>query len=149
MKVSRALLSLVVLLAGILSISISAAGQNLVSGDVTGIITDPSDAVVPKATVTLRNNGTGQTQTTTTNSAGAYRFSLLSPGQYTVTATASGFQTVERTVTVSVGQATTSNVKLAIGGATQTVDEHTGWLRKLIHLWSAGDFEFVHRKRNE
>jgi hypothetical protein len=46
MKVSRKSIStLVVLLAGILTIS--APGQNLVSGDVTGIVTDPSDAVVP------------------------------------------------------------------------------------------------------
>jgi len=111
---------LIVLLAGLLSIS--AAGQSLVSGDVTGIITDPSDAVVPNATVTLRNSGTGQTQTATTNASGAYRFSLLPPGQYTVTASASGFQNVEKPVTVAVGQATTFNLKLAVGGSSQTVE---------------------------
>jgi hypothetical protein len=118
---SRTIFSvLVVLLAGILSIS--AVGQSLVSGDITGIITDPSGAVVPNATVTLKNNGTGQTQTSTTNSSGLYRFSLLPPGGYTVSATASGFQRVERTVTVAVGQATSFDLKLAVGGSNQTVE---------------------------
>ena len=51
-------------------LTIGAAGQSLVSGDVTGIISDPSGAVIPKAPVTLRNNGTGQTQTTETNQTG-------------------------------------------------------------------------------
>jgi len=121
MQVSRTIYSvLVLLLAGILSIP--AVGQNLVSGDVTGTITDQSDAVVPNATVTLRNNGTGQTQTTTTNSSGAYRFSLVSPGQYTVTATASGFQSVAKQLTVAVGQATNSSMKLSVGTSSQTVE---------------------------
>src|SRR5215469_14560324 len=121
MQVSRTIFAtLIVLLAGIFSIS--AAGQSLVSGDVTGIITDPSNAVVPDATVTLKNNGTGQTQTATTNAAGAYRFSLLPPGKYTVSATATGFQNVERGVTVAVGQATTFNLQLPVGSSSQTVE---------------------------
>lgn len=70
----------------------SLIAQSLVSGDLTGTVTDPSGAVVPKAAVTLKNIGTGQTLTTTTNNSGAYRFSLLQPGPYTVSATASGFR---------------------------------------------------------
>jgi hypothetical protein len=112
--------ALVVLLAGIFSIS--AAGQSLVSGDITGIITDPTGAVVPNATVTLRNKATGQTPTATTNSAGIYRFSLLPPGQYIVSASASGFQNAERGVTVAVGQATAANLQLAVGSSSQTVE---------------------------
>lgn len=121
MQVSRTIYSvLVLLLAGILSIP--AVGQSLVSGDIAGTITDPSGAVVPNATVTLKNNGTGQTQTATTNSSGAYRFSLLPPAQYTVTAAASGFQNVERAVTVAVGQASQLNLQLAVGQSSQTVE---------------------------
>lgn len=121
MQVSRTIYSvLVLLLAGILSIP--AVGQSLVSGDIAGTITDPSGAVVPNATVTLKNNGTGQTQTATTNSSGAYRFSLLPPAQYTVTAAASGFQNVARAVTVAVGQASQLNLQLAVGGSSQTVE---------------------------
>lgn len=102
--------------------TIPAAAQSLVSGDVTGIISDPSGAVVPSATVTLKNTGTGQTQTATTNSSGVYRFSLLPPGQYTVTANAAGFQNAERAVTVSVGQATTLNLQLPVGTSSTTVE---------------------------
>src|SRR5499427_791386 len=112
--------ALVVLLAGIFSIS--AAGQSLVSGDITGIITDPTGAVVPNATITLRNKATGQTPTATTNAAGIYRFSLLPPGQYIVSASASGFQNAERGVTVVVGQAVAANLQLAVGSSSQTVE---------------------------
>ena len=123
MQASRAILNFtvtVMLLAGIFCIS--AAGQSLVSGDIAGTITDPSGAVVPNATVTLKNNASGQTQTATTNSSGAYRFSLLPPAQYTVSASASGFQNVERAVTVVVGQATALNLQLAVGSSSQTVE---------------------------
>jgi carboxypeptidase family protein len=111
---------LLLLLTGILSIS--AAGQSLVSGDIVGTITDPSGAVVPNATVSLKNNGTGATQTATTNSSGLYRFSLLPPGQYTVSASATGFQNAERSLTVSVGQTTSFNLQLAVGASSQTVE---------------------------
>src|SRR4029077_7154637 len=103
-------------------LTIGAAAQSLVSGDVTGIVSDPSSAVISKATVTLKNNGTGQTQTTETNQSGAYRFSLVSPGQYTVTVNASGFQNAERNVTVAVGQSTSMNMKLEVGSSSQTVE---------------------------
>ena len=69
----------------------AAFGQSLVSGDLIGTVTDPSGAVVSNATVTLKSNGTGETRTTTTNSSGLYRFSLLSPGSYTVSVSAQGF----------------------------------------------------------
>src|SRR5579864_2584857 len=104
-------------------LTIGAAAQSLVSGDVTGIVSDPSGAVIPKATVTLKNNGTGQTQTTETNQSGVYRFSLVSPGEYTVTVNASGFQNAEHNVTVAVGQSTSMNMKLEVGQASsQTVE---------------------------
>ena len=91
--------------------------QSLVSGDVTGTVTDPSGAVVANATVTLRNNRTGQTRTTTSNNSGAYRFSLLQPGSYTVSATAGGFGKAETTAMISSGQATVGDVKLAVGSS--------------------------------
>ena len=103
-------------------LTIGAVGQSLVSGDVTGIVSDPSGSVIPNATVTLKNTGTGQTQTTETNQTGVYRFSLVSPGQYTVTVNASGFQNAERNVTVAVGQSTSMNMKLEVGSSSQTVE---------------------------
>src|SRR3984885_12008721 len=82
----------------------SLVAQSLVSGDLTGTVTDPSGAVVSGATVTLKSDATGATRTTTSNASGAYRFSLLQPGSYTITANASGFSKSQTTTTVAVGQ---------------------------------------------
>jgi len=53
-------------------LAIGAAAQSLVSGDITGVVSDPSGAVIANATVRLKNNGTGQTQNATTNQSGTY-----------------------------------------------------------------------------
>lgn len=86
-----------------LLLPVSLLGQSLTSGDVTGTVLDPSGAAVPNATVTLKSNDTGGTQTTNTTSTGAYRFHLLNPGSYTVSAAASGFQGRAQNVSVAVG----------------------------------------------
>ncbi|HEY6937145.1 MAG TPA: carboxypeptidase regulatory-like domain-containing protein [Terriglobales bacterium] len=96
-------------------------GQSTISGGITGTVSDPSGAVVPNATVTLKNDATGQTQTQTTNSSGVYRFSFLNPGTYTLTTTAPNFQSASSHVGISVGQTTTNNIKLALSSASQTV----------------------------
>jgi len=96
--------------------------QSLVSGDITGAVTDPSGAVVPNATVTLKSNSTGATKTATTNAQGTYRFPLLQPGGYTVSVAAPGFQGTQQPATVTVGQATVLNVQMSVGGANQTVE---------------------------
>src|SRR5438067_7183722 len=101
---------------------LSAAGQSIVSGDLTGVVTDPTGAVLPNVVITLKNVGTGQTVTSNTNTAGVYRFSLLNPGTYTVSAAGQGFQATTRQVTVAVGQASTVNLQMALSGANTTVE---------------------------
>src|SRR5271154_4845561 len=66
--------------------------QSATTGDIAGTVTDPSAAVIPNATVTLKGTDTGSTQTTTTNQSGYYRFSQLKPGRYSVTVSQAGFQ---------------------------------------------------------
>ena len=83
----------------------SLMAQSLVTGDITGTVTDPSGAVVSGATVTLKSDANGSTRNTTSGSNGTYRFPLLSPGSYTVTVTASGFSKAQSTAQVNVGQA--------------------------------------------
>jgi len=102
--------------------AIPAGAQSLTSGDITGVVTHPSNAVIPNATVTLKNNATGATQTATTNAQGSYRFSLLGPGTYTISANATGFQGTQKLVEVNVGQTTTLGIQLPLGTATQTVE---------------------------
>jgi Carboxypeptidase regulatory-like domain len=96
--------------------------QSLVSGGLTGTVTDPSGAVVPNTTVTLKNDATGEMRTTTTNPSGAYRISLLRPGTYRASASAQGFSKTESQVNVATGQTSVSDLKMSLGASTQTVE---------------------------
>src|SRR5579862_1363481 len=120
------------LITGILAVLVIAAvmapslmAQSLVSGDLTGTVTDPTGAVVSGASVSLKSNANGATRTTTTGASGNYRFSLLSPGSYTITVTAPGFSKTESAATVSIGQASIADVKMAVGATSQTVEVTT------------------------
>jgi hypothetical protein len=122
MKLKSLITGMLALLVIALLIAPSLMAQSLTSGDVTGTVTDPSGAIVPNASVTLKNNATGATRTSTTTSSGTYRFSLLAPGSYTVSASAQGFSKAEEMTSVNVGQATVANVKLAVGAGSTTVE---------------------------
>src|SRR5438270_12931407 len=97
-------LTVMLMFTGVVTLQLS--GQSIVGGDITGIVTDPSGAIVPNATVSLKNDASGETQTTTSSSSGQYRFSLLRPGPYSITVKAAGFQPLDRKTVVAVGKAT-------------------------------------------
>jgi len=97
------------------------AAQTSTTGDITGIVTDQTGAVVPDAKVTLKDNAKGNTQDATTNREGIYHFYLLTPSSYTVTVTATGFTSASRTADVGVGQIATLNLQLSIGASTTSV----------------------------
>jgi hypothetical protein len=97
------------------------AAQTSTTGDVAGVVTDPSNAVVPDAKVSLRDNTKGSTQETKTNKDGAYHFYLLSPDPYTISVTAAGFDTTTHSVSVALGQIQTVDIHLTLGTSTQTV----------------------------
>ena len=107
-------------------LSIPAGAQSLTSGDITGTVKDASGAVLPNASVTLHSNETGATQNQKSSASGNYRFALLNPGSYSVSATATGFQTSTQSVTVEVGQTTTALLQLAVASASTTVEVTTG-----------------------
>jgi Carboxypeptidase regulatory-like domain len=52
--------------------------QSIATGDITGVVTDPSGAVIPNATATLKSDESGALQRRTTNATGMYRFALQS-----------------------------------------------------------------------
>src|SRR5437660_645295 len=110
------------ILAVTVSVTPGAWAQSITSGDITGTISDPTGAVLPDVTVTLKNTATGATQETKTNAQGVYRFSFLGPGHYQVGVSAKGFTEAQRLVDVLVGQAVTANIQLSLASATQTVD---------------------------
>src|SRR5580704_9914585 len=96
--------------------------QNIVTGAISGTVTDPSGAIVPGAQVNLKSNTTGETQTTVTSSTGLYNFPLLKPGSYRVSISQSGFRTYNDTVDVLLGQIATTNIKLVVGNTSETVE---------------------------
>src|SRR5215468_9600448 len=81
-------------------LALPAFAQSLTSGDITGVVLDPSGAVIPNASVTITNDAIGTTQTHTTNGEGVYRFSLLSPGTYSVSVSLQNFQKAEQKAAV-------------------------------------------------
>ena len=95
--------------------------QTTTSGDIAGVVTDPSGATVPGARVTLKNDAKGNTQESTTNKDGVYHFYLLSPGPYTISVSATGFESFSRHSNVAVGQIATLNVQLTLGASTTSV----------------------------
>ena len=100
-------------------------------GSITGLVTDSTDAVVPKAAIALTNEATAVVTTTTSDDAGAYSFRFLIPGVYTVKVTANGFKQFTAThVRVEVAGHVGINAHLSIGEQNQTVTvEGTGGAR--------------------
>ncbi len=115
-----------VILLGLLGIAlINAAllnGQVAGSGVIQGTILDSSGAVIPGATVTGTNVGTGIETTRTTTDAGFYVLSPLPPAEYKVSVSAKGFQTtVQEHVVVNALSVVGLNVTLTLGSTTQEV----------------------------
>ncbi|HXY04299.1 MAG TPA: carboxypeptidase-like regulatory domain-containing protein, partial [Terriglobales bacterium] len=96
--------------------------QSIVTGDIVGTVTDPSNAVVSGATVTMASPSTGSTETTTTNSTGFYRFALVKPGTYKLSVAQSGFRTISAMVSVDIGKVNTANLQLQLGQGSETVE---------------------------
>lgn len=92
------------------------------TGQITGVVTDSTDAIIPSATVTLTSQATNQTQTVTTSDDGIYKFVLLQPGRYTVKAGASSFTEQILDVEVQVGRTTDANFKLGVGDVSAVVE---------------------------
>ena len=94
------------------------------NGLMTGIVTDPSGAVLPDAQVTLTNKATGVERKTSTDSNGYYTVPQLPPGVYDVPLVSkSGFATASQNgVQLEVNQSATVNFKMAVSSTTQTVN---------------------------
>jgi hypothetical protein len=92
------------------------------TGSIQGTVTDPSGGSVAGAAVTARNVATGSETSRTTTEAGFFVLSLLSPGEYTVTVKATGFETMTQAHVIVEALATVGvNPKLQVGAASQSV----------------------------
>ncbi|MBI2688353.1 MAG: carboxypeptidase regulatory-like domain-containing protein [Acidobacteria bacterium] len=108
------------LIGGLLLAVLSAFGQTTTS--VTGLVTDPTGAVVPNATIELNNLDNGTKRDVTTDASGAYSVAQLQPGNYRMTAKASGFSSaVVSGLRFLVNTPATVNIKLEVGTISDTV----------------------------
>ena len=95
----------------------------LSAGSISGLVTDPAAAIVPRAKVQIRNQATSITSETTTNEIGFYVFTGVLPAVYDLTVTAQGFnQFVLRGVQLLVNQGSRLDVKLQLGGVTERIE---------------------------
>ena len=100
---------------------VACSGQD--RGTITGRVTDPSNAVIAGAAMTVTNRDTGVKTTTTTNEVGNYAVRSLAFGHYEVTCEAKGFRTyLRKDNTLNVGQTLTLDITLEIGAVDQTVE---------------------------
>lgn len=92
-------------------------------GTITGTITDPGNANVPDARVTVKNAATGLTQAVTTGADGIYTVPYLPVGSYTVEVDKTGFRkATANNVQVQVNTTVRLNVALTLGSVDQTVE---------------------------
>jgi hypothetical protein len=91
------------------------------SGSISGVVTDPSGAVVPGAAVSIQNPVSAYTRTATTDSGGHFQFTNLPFNPYHLTISMNGFASFAVDVDVHSMVPVSSNVHLKIGGASTTV----------------------------
>jgi hypothetical protein len=98
------------------------------TGELQGLITDPSGAVVANAQVTLSNTATGDKRTTVTTPAGIYRFVALPVvGTYTLETSPKGFKSAKvANIVISVGTVVSQDVKLELGAGSEQVTVEAG-----------------------
>jgi hypothetical protein len=97
-------------------------GQSLTTGNISGTLLDPTNAVVPGASINLKGVETGSTANTVTNSTGGYSFNLLKPGRYQITVKQAGFAELSETAEVEVGQSSRADLHLVVTKTAETVE---------------------------
>jgi len=91
-------------------------------GRIAGVVRDQTKAVIPAATVAVKNERTGEERTVTTNDQGSYLVAGLKPSVYTVRAGALGFGTSEMTgLQVLVGDTLTVDIEIKPSGTSESV----------------------------
>ncbi|MGB6975743.1 MAG: carboxypeptidase-like regulatory domain-containing protein [Terracidiphilus sp.] len=97
-------------------------GQDVAS--ITGVVTDPTGAVIPATKVTLQSTTMGAVYQATSNSAGSYTIANVAPGPgYKITFEAAGFKAMTITgLYLNVNATRTQSVRLTVGTASQTIE---------------------------
>ncbi len=130
-----------ILLCGFM-LSRPASAQSIPTTSLSGTIADASGAAVPDASLELINAATNVLKHATSDSQGRFLFSLIPPGSYRLSVTASGFAPfTQEGITLDVDVPASLRVKLAIAGSSQQVtvtanapmvDSESGTLRQVV-----------------
>jgi hypothetical protein len=122
-KISRAgFLKYVLLVLSFLLLVQFAAFAQSDTGSLSGTVKDQNGAIIPGATVTAKNERTGEERTATSNTDGHFSIPALKASAYTVTATTTGLSGKVQNVSVGVGQALTLNLALQLTDLTASVN---------------------------
>jgi len=98
------------------------AHAQVTGATLSGTVTDPSGGVVAAAQISIKDNATGIVREVTSDSAGLYSAPNLTPGNYEVRVSASGFSTaVQSNLALAVGAQQQLNFALKVGAQSQTV----------------------------
>src|SRR5215467_14711816 len=126
--VFRNILTRSLLVAFVLSFLLGTMWAQGGTGELTGLVTDPSGAVVSNATVTLTNDATGEKRTTVTTAAGTYRFPALPVvGTYSLETAPTGFRSARiASIVISVGTVVSQDLTLQLGTSTEQVTVEAG-----------------------
>ena len=120
---TRLVFACLAVLAGLLLPGSKALGQSQASSaTLSGSVTDKTGAVIPGATVTLSSTDQGFQHQQETSETGLYTFTLLPPGQYSLTVQKQGMSTYTQTnISLQVGQTLAIPVSLSVGNVTEQV----------------------------
>jgi Carboxypeptidase regulatory-like domain len=114
---------LVIAITILLSATFAITFAQMVSGNLSGTVYDPSGATVPNATVVAKNDATAVETSTTSTSTGEYRITNLPVGTYTLTVTAAGFAKSQvNGVAITLNVTSTANVTMQIGKTAEAVE---------------------------
>lgn len=109
--------------AAVLALCVCAPGLAAAqTAELRGIVADGTGAVLPGATVTVKNDATGVERTLVTDDAGQFRAPALQPSSYTVKAELEGFTPDVKKVTLTVGEVANLQIALGVGGVGETVE---------------------------
>src|SRR5215510_1890943 len=122
------------------------ASAQISTAQLSGKVTDTSNAVLPGATVTLTQTDTGAVRSVVSDADGSYLVSNLSPGPYRLEIALQGFRTYVQTgIVLQVAATPTINVSLALGDVQETITVQAE--APLVDVKSAGVSEVVESQR--
>jgi len=122
-NIGTALLPVLVIACYLFCLSGTSVKAQNANGTLTGTVADPSGAVIPGATVIMKNDQSGDERRTVSNNDGFFAINAVLPGDYSVTIQAQGFEAYTRKgVHFDLGdKRNLANIALKVGAATDTV----------------------------